>query len=198
MDEEVIRLIEQAAALWRISKKRPSPAANVLDNWDRLLNDWVADDSMPLLIRKSGLPRGSVIQHKTGRALVPTDNSPAHWSLSQALNGEVPSLDECRVQLESGKLGIALAFKGDERKQATYLGTLKNCKNLMQWRICHIEPVSDASRTPLAERDITDLLEHSKRFLRPRNMFVVSRNSGLGEVGAFIRAFAGETAARTY
>ncbi len=197
MDEEVIRLIEQAAALWRISKKRPSPAANVLDNWDRLLNDWVADDSMPLLIRKGGLSRGQVVQHKSGRTLVPTDNTPAHWSLSLTLDGVVPSLDECRAQLESGALGVALAFKGDERKQAAYHGILKKYKNLTKWRICHIEPVSDASKTPLPERNIADLLEHSKRFLRPRNMFVVSRSSGLGEVGAFIRAFADENATPT-
>jgi hypothetical protein len=189
MDDNINDLIRQAAALWLQSPNRPTPTNDVLERWDAMLDAWVRDKSMPLLIRKSSLGRGKVVFHTSGRALVPTDNTPAHWALALALRGNVPTLAESLLALSAGELGVALAFRPGECERAIYKGRWKNWPELKGFSVRHIAAVNAGSNVPLTNRPINELLEHTARFLSPRNMFVVTRKSGLGEVPAFIEAF---------
>jgi hypothetical protein len=191
LDPEVDALIEKAALLWRDSAYREKPSEEILCGWDKLLDEWMSQTSMPILIRKAGQTRGKLIEHSSSaRNFVLTDNSPAHWAFSLALDKQVPTLQEVGTALEAGTLGVALAFRPGERDQADYKGTLKAFKNLQKWNICHIDNVSDSFKGKTESQDIDKLLRHSIRFLSPRNMFVVPRKSRLGEIPAFISVFA--------
>jgi len=90
IDAELHRL----AALWAARPMRPRLKPRIAPRWDALILAWSANEQLPLLIRKSktGVARGEVILHQSGRELVPTENSPASWSLMMAYAGEVPTL----------------------------------------------------------------------------------------------------------
>src|SRR5687767_15011479 len=94
--------ISAAARAWFKDPVRPRVSPEVLARWDELLTGWADAHDLPLLIRKARDNRGHALVHaETGRTLVPTDNSPAHWSVALALCGACPSLDEVREMLES-------------------------------------------------------------------------------------------------
>ena len=86
--------------------RNTSPTLEVLELWKQLIDKWVKDPSMPLLIRKPRSDRGKSLTHPSGRILVPTDNAPANWCLSAALAGWTPTLDDVRIALQNGTLPI--------------------------------------------------------------------------------------------
>ena len=88
---EPLRLL---SAAWAGSCLRPRPANDVIARWQSTVEAWAVDETLPLLIRKPSLGRGTVITHATGRELVPVDNSPAVWIFAYALRGDVLSVDD--------------------------------------------------------------------------------------------------------
>src|SRR6185312_2473824 len=108
------------ADAWASCGDRPRVTPDVRNGWSRLLDDWANDSEMPLLVRRSGAGRGRAIRHVSGRSLVPADNSPAHWSLSLALQSEVPTLGDIRTLFERDSIPIAIILSRKEREQARY------------------------------------------------------------------------------
>src|SRR5579863_6499390 len=82
--EEIADLIKHLAHLWAQDPGRPRPTPQVSQHWDSLIAAWAEDGSLPLYVRKAGESRGSVMVHRSGRRLIPTDNSPAQWAFARA------------------------------------------------------------------------------------------------------------------
>jgi len=116
-----------------------------------------------------------VIAHESGRALVPCDNTPAHWSFCLALRGNSPSPDQIAKDLEEDQIPVAMAFHKQERATAKYRGTRNRSENLnaLGWKLAHIARVALRGRGPLESRPLASLEDHFVRFMSPRNMFVV-------------------------
>ena len=192
MGKEIRSLIEQAARAWHASTLRPEPKKCVLAHWRTMIAQWVDRPEMPLLIRRPAEGRGREIKHqKTGRVLVPVDNTPAHWALAMALDGKTPSCEQALAALRDGSLGVAMALKESEKEQACYHGLLRKWEVLKPWRLCHVDNVADHTKGEIANWDIDALKRHTTRLLDPNNMFLIAKGCGFGEDRTFIRAFTG-------
>ena len=49
---EIAELVARLARLWAEEPSRPRPAPEVLEHWDRLIDGWSDDFSLPLYVRK--------------------------------------------------------------------------------------------------------------------------------------------------
>lgn len=200
LDEYSRVALRRLASNWRESPTRPNISGHDALSWHGLLQEWVADRSLPLLVRMPRCGRGREIRHSGGRILIPTDDSPAMYMLSLAMEQRRPSRTGLQSALESGRFPIAHSLTAEERTRARYRGTLSemDAPNLYElgYSVCHITRVG-LRRVPLEERTEVELISHSLLFLTPVNMFVVPREyAGLGELPEFIdemddaRAFA--------
>jgi len=186
--------IRDLAEVWVASARRPRVRREVAKHWRGLIEAWIKDATVPLLVRKSG-PRGSVVQHGSGRALVPVDNAPANWALSSALSDHMPSLPDVMRALESGELPVALALTASERSTAKYLGMQRVQMdppnlNTLGWTVCHIEPVGLGTRQQLPQIPIQHLTDRMRRLLSVENTFLVPKShAGLGELPEFLEVF---------
>ena len=192
--------VAELAQAWLADASRPRVAPETSIAWSALLDGWIEDSRMPLLIRKASLVRGSVITHDTGRDLVPADNAPAFWALACAVAGIVPGLDEIMTGLRSGTVPVAFAFARAELPQAVFKGSLsgmepKPAMSERELKVCHIDRVAGSlNKLPIQHRPIAGLEAHLRRFLDPRNMFVVHLKPGqptygMGEQPDFVEAF---------
>ena len=186
---ELTSILKSFGRTWAESTLRPQPPSHVIEQWSKLLRDWVASDDMPLFIRKSSDNRGSEIDHESGRLLVPCDNSPAHWAYIKALKGECPSLDEVRTLLADDKIPVAIIQKAKEKPCARYHCTRPKNFNVNEfgWKLAHIESVGLKNRTPLRSFPIKRLTEHFRLLMSPSNMFVVPLAlAGIAEIDVVI------------
>jgi hypothetical protein len=187
-----------AAEAWFVSPERPRPTPAVLSHWDRLIDKWLSDRRFPLLVRKRG-NRGCEHSHaSSGRTVVCADNSPAHWTLATALAGETPEVNDLLRALESGAWPVVFALsKAEAAKLPRYRGVMARsgrgkALNVGRWKVCHVHGIADES--PGADLDglsIESLIEHSRRFLAPSNMFLVpNSHGGFGELPEVREVFA--------
>lgn len=186
-------LIHKLGSKWANSDACPRVAENIKDAWDKLLNDWGADNSLPLLIRKTSLVRGSELRHAGGRTIIPTDNSPAQWACSLALRGKVPTITEIHEGFVRDEIPVSFAHKKNEREHRRYHCTLgKYGINKAGWKLCHINPVGQKSQAHLEAVEIEMLRKSFFDLLSPSNYFLLPINwGGLGEVQEFIDGFLG-------
>lgn len=60
-------------------------------------------------------------------------------------------------------------------------------KRLSNWKLCHIESVGFNTNIPIVDIEIADIKEHFRKYVSPKNMFVLPKEIGdLGEIAAFI------------
>jgi hypothetical protein len=173
---------------WAIDPARPRIGADTESAWMKLINDWVGENTLPLLVRKTNDNRGARIGGEGGRVLIPTDNSPAQWVFAMALSGQCPSLGQITELLERGKLPIAMILKTVERNGADYKGVLRNCPNTQAggWKLAHIEGVKLGHRGIISACPSSKIKEHFIKFMSLKNMLVVPAEwAGLAEVQAF-------------
>jgi hypothetical protein len=186
-------LIESFGQAWASSPARPKLSALVVAQWSELLDAWAAADDLPLFVRKNSNNRGSVITHKSGRYLVPCDNSPAHWAYVMASEGECPSLQDIRRLLAEDAIPVAMIQKAVEKPNAKYHCTLTTKFNVNQygWKLAHIKGVGLNNRTHISELPLDQLLVQFRSLMAPANMFVVPLAwSGIAEIEAVIHAVA--------
>lgn len=185
------RRLRSLAERWASSDLRPKLTKRVLVHWDRLIDNWIRDSSLPLYVRKrgAGLSRGCPLQHTTGRTLVPTDNSPAHWSFMSAYKGLRPSLDEVRDEIQADHIPIAMALIARTEKPKAKFRCCRSSlgnPNVLGWKICHKSPVKLQVRGNLTKIPIEIIHRHFRDFLAPSNMFLIPKAlSGLGELTHF-------------
>lgn len=182
--------IAKIGSYWAEHPERPLPKIDVRTHWEKLIGDWAKADSLPLYVRKANRNRGSIIRHKSGRSLVPTDNSPARWAFVLACKGDKPSLEKIKNMVRRDRIPIAMAFSREERRRARYRCTLSEMKkdypNSAGWRVAHINPVGLKVGESPKQLDIQTLKEHFVRLMAPSNMFVVPNGyAGLAELPEF-------------
>ena len=192
LPQELEAYVAAFADAWALSTDRPRVTQPVREGWSRLLDEWVEDSSMPLLVRRSGAGRGQALLHSSGRVLVPADNSPAHWSLALALSAQVPTLADIRAWFAQDVIPVAMILSRNEKALARYRCTRAGISlNGLWWKVAHIEDVG-LGRGGLEHVPATTLHVHFRRFLSPDNMFLMPLEwSGLAElprVVASIRA----------
>lgn len=188
---ELVKLVAMFGAAWAGSTHRPIPAPKIRRQWDELLCAWAETGDLPLLIRKHRGDRGSELLHASGRLIVPTDNSAAHWAFTLACAEKVPTLAEVRAMLASDAIPVVMIQKAAEKAAAKYHCTLSSefDVNRKGWKLAHVKPVGLNTRTSLQEMPMARLKEQFCALLSPSNMFVVpSAWAGLAEVAAVIEA----------
>lgn len=195
LPQELTSGIAELGRRWAASALRPRPSEAALALWDQFLAAWLADPAAPLLVRKhdpEDAPRGSVLIHRTGRPLVPVDNSPANWAYGSALLGLRLDLPGVLEALQHGLLPIAMALRTSERQRARYTGVLGRRGgvpnlNAFGWTVAHLDPVGLGTRAPLPEVPIDEFLEHHRLLLSPRNIVLVPKtHDALAELPEFL------------
>ena len=59
--------------------------------------------------------------------------------------------------------------------------------SLLNWKLCHIQPVGFNTNTSIEDLDISEIKEHFRKYVNPNNMFVLPKEIGyLGEIDVFI------------
>ena len=116
---ELANRLRDLGGYWSRSEYRPRLKDEIKTGWDLLIDEWAASD-LPLIIRKSGAIRGSVLKHASGRQIVVADNSPAQWSFSRAFEGQIYSIADIRVFLEKDSIPFTFATKTIEKPRMTY------------------------------------------------------------------------------
>ena len=145
-----------------------------------------------MLVRKARDNRGHALLHSSGRVLVPTDNSPAHWSLALAYAAACPSLDDVREMLRADCVPVAMVITTAEKLNARYRCTRQSTPgpNQQGWKVAHIESIGLGYTGRLEDAPLGVLRAHFKAFLAPGNMFLIPKAyAGLGETPEFIAAF---------
>ena len=170
---------------WAKSPHRPRPEPAVLRKWERLLDKWVANRNLPLIIRKS-IHKGKDIRGKTGicsngRKVIFSDNTPANWSFGRALVDDMPNIQSWN----SDSIQEHIPLKIFEAKR---LG--KRDLNELGWRVCHIKPLGE-NKIKVTEESkrfrveaTPDVVEDAfRRLLSPANIFLIPKEiSGAGEL----------------
>jgi hypothetical protein len=193
LPSELAQQLRHLALAWANHPMRPKPQTEVLAHWDNLIADWIADVSLPLFIRKVANNRGSAVPLPSGRILVPSDNSPAHWAFALAVLGKMPTLAQIGEMISQDRIPIAMILKSQERVVAQFRCTLNQVinPNAAGWKVAHIRPIGLASRTLIGQMREADLHMHFQRFLSPRNMFLVpTAYAGLAELPEMCSAIA--------
>lgn len=190
LDKDFIKQIKILGRKWKKSPKNICINKEQIKKWDELIEEWSEDESVPLVIRKSGNNRGKEIKHKkTGRTIIMTDNSFSHWIFYQVRNEKIcPKLINIKNLLYKDEIPFVFIIpKKDKNKydRKTPLG--KYAISREGFKLCHIEPVGIQKRENVKEMNIDILKEHFKKLAKPSNMFVVpSVLGGLGEIKEFI------------
>ncbi len=168
---------------WAASDLCPKIQPDILEGWDRLLNDWIADNALPLIIRKGGI-KGSEVIHSTGRSIILADNSSAQWACHLALLGTVPTLKNIRDQLSDDEIPMAFAIPAAQLDHVKFRCTLGQWSvNTAGWKLCHIKPVGLNNRAPVEQIEIETLKSAFFDLMRPSNHFLLPKKwGGLGEV----------------
>lgn len=190
---DLTALVDSFGQAWAKSPSRPFPPASAVAHWSELLAAWVAADDLPLFVRKHSNNRGSILAHSTGRALVPCDNSPAHWAYVMASNGECPSLQDIRALLAKDAIPVAMIQKAIEKPSAQYHCTLARRFNVNEfgWKLAHIQGVGLNNRTHISALPLERLTTQFLSLMSPANMFVVPLAwAGIAEIEAVIQAVA--------
>ena len=186
-------IVRKLGELWARNQHLPKVDPQISKGWQRLLNEWAEDASLPLLVRKGSLVRGSELRHSSGRKVVPCDNSPAQWACYLALTGNVPTCAEIRKWFSNDLIPVSFANKKTEANLRRYHCTLGSYTvNKARWKLCHIEVVGLKARTPLTEVPIEMLREKFILLLSPTNHFLLPIAwGGLGETKEFLSGFMG-------
>ena len=187
IDNDIMNKIREIGILWKNSPNNPKLSKTVLDKWESVIGEWLADKSMPLIARKKTKTegRGKVISHPSGRKVIISDNTFPDWMYSNILRGITYELSELKQMLDKDELPIAFSFERWEKAEATYTKTFS--ENLKFWKVCHIKAVGFNSRKSIKEIPIEMIEEHFRKLANPKNIFLLPKQIGsLGEIQLFI------------
>lgn len=183
--------LQNLACEWAASPHRPRVSQEALSAWDNLIDEWLAAD-IPLLCRTPAYGRGAEEIHASGRTLSFADNTPAHWAMALALSGETPRLSEVQNLFDTGDMPLAFAIKANEKPRLKFTrGGLSSRIRINKdgWKVCHISRAGLGLAGHPTVQPIASIEAHFKRFMSPRNMFLVPLVlGGLGETPHMIKA----------
>lgn len=184
--EEIRQKIKEIGVLWRNSSYNPQIDNEVLKNWGNLIEEWIADKDMPLIIRKETSKRGQSFKHPCGREVIVSDNTVAIWVYSNVLKRRVFTLSQIKKLLKENELPMVFIATKDIKANAKYTKPLGS-NALLDWKLCHIEPIGFNTNTAITDLNISDIIDHFRNYVNPNNMFVLPKEIGyLGEIDVFI------------
>ena len=184
--EEIRMKIKEIGILWRNSPNNPLINVEVLVNWNNLIEEWIADKDMPLIIRKETNKRGQSFVHPCGREIIDSDNTVAIWVYSNVLKGTVFTLSQIKDLLNQKELPVVFMATKEIKGKAKYTKPLGS-NALSDWKLCHIQPVGFNTNTSIEDLEISDIEDHFRKYVNPNNMFVLPKEIGyLGEIDVFI------------
>ena len=178
--------IREIGRLWRLSEHNPHIDKDVLQNWEHVIDEWIADPNMPLIIRKDTSKRGQSFLHPSGREIIVSDNTFAIWVYYCVMNSKTYTLSQLKELLSCNEIPMVFMQTKDILEKGKYTRPL-GAYSLPEWKLCHVEPVGFNSNKPIEELDIKDIQEHFRKYANPNNMFVLPKEIGyLGEIQIFI------------
>ncbi|WP_028896190.1 hypothetical protein [Prevotella sp. HUN102] len=184
--DDIRQKIKEIGLLWRNSPYNPSINIEVLKKWDNLIEEWIKDETMPLIIRKETSKRGQGFNHPCGREIIVSDNTVAIWVFSNVLDGKVFTLSDIKELLQNNELPMVFMATNEIKEKAKYTKPL-GCHSLPNWKLCHIQPVGFNTNKSIENLDISEIKEHFRKYVNPNNMFVLPKEIGyLGEIDVFI------------
>ena len=162
------------------------PTKDQINIWEGILDEWVSDKTLPLFRRKPSGGRGSQVIHEAGRALMITDNTPAHWVYRTAvLNADKPTFSIVREAIRNNTFPIAMMMKKVE-KEFLLKSQVSNSSFRLgneNWKVAHIEPIALSRQQNLT---IEQYEAHHRKFLSLSNMYLIRKDySGIAEVALF-------------
>ena len=184
--DDIREKIKEIGRLWRMSEHNPHIDDDVLLNWNHVIDEWIDNKNMPLIIRKDRSMKGQSFIHPCGREIIVSDNTFAIWVYYCVMNGKTYTLSQLKEMLSSNEIPMVFMQTKEILEKGKYtkpLGTY----SLPEWKLCHIEPVGFNSNKLIEELDIKDIQEHFRKYANPNNMFVLPKEIGdLGEIQVFI------------
>ena len=143
--DDIRQKIKEIGILWRNSPHNPLIDSEVVKKWENLIEEWVADETMPLIIRKETSKRGQAFNHPCGREIIVSDNTVAIWVLSNVLKGKVFTLSDIKELLQDNELPMVFMATKEIKAKAKYTKSLGSYA-LSNWKVCHIQPVGFNAR----------------------------------------------------
>lgn len=184
--EEIRMKIKEIGTLWHNSPNNPQIDVEILENWNNLIEEWIADKDMPLIIRKETNKRGQSFVHPCGREIIVSDNTVAIWVYSNVLKRTVFTLSQIKELLNQKELPMVFMATKEIKANAKYTQPLGRYA-LSDWKLCHIQPVGFNTNTSIEDLEISDIEDHFRKYVNPNNMFVLPKEIGyLGEIDVFI------------
>ena len=185
--DDIRQKIKEIGILWRNSPHNPLIDSEVVKKWENLIEEWVADETMPLIIRKETSKRGQAFNHPCGREIIVSDNTVAIWVLSNVLKGKVFTLSDIKELLQDNELPMVFMATKEIKAKAKYTKSLGSYA-LSNWKVCHIQPVGFNTNTSIEDLEISDIEDHFRKYVNPNNMFLLPKEIGyLGEIDVFIK-----------
>lgn len=184
--EEIRMKIKEIGILWHNSPNNPQIDAEVLEYWNNLIEEWIADKDMPLIIRKDIKKRGRSFIHPCGREIIVSDNTVAIWVYRNVLERTMFTLSQIKELLSQNEIPIVFMSTKEIKANAKYTKPLGR-DALSDWKLCHIQPVGFNTYTSIEDLEISDIEDHFRKYVNPNNMFVLPKEIGyLGEIDVFI------------
>lgn len=184
--DEIREKIKEIGLLWHNSEHNPHIDEEIMNHWEGIIETWIKDESMPLIVRKNTDKRGQAFRHPSGREIIISDNTFAIWIYGRVLRKEIYSLFQLKNMLSQNKIPMVFMQTADVREKGKYTKPLGHF-SLPGWKLCHIEPIGFNTNKSLEETDINELKGHFRKYASPRNMFVLPKEIGdLGEIPIFI------------
>lgn len=148
--EEIRSKIKEIGTLWRNSANNPKIDIEVLKKWDNLIEEWVTDKNMPLIIRKETNKRGQSFIHPCGREVIISDNTIAIWVYNNVLKGKVFTLSQIKELLSQNEIPMVFIATKEVKEKAKYSKPLGSYA-LPEWKVCHIQPVGFNTNTKIED-----------------------------------------------
>ena len=184
--DDIRQKIKEIGILWRNSPHNPIIDSEVVKKWENLIEEWVADETMPLIIRKETSKRGQAFNHPCRREIIVSDNTVAIWVLSNVLKGKVFTLSDIKELLQDNELPMVFMATKEIKAKAKYTKSLGSLC-LSNWKVCHIQPVGFNTNASIEDLEISDIENHFRKYVNPNNMFLLPKEIGyLGEIDVFI------------
>lgn len=184
--DDIRQKIKEIGILWRNSPHNPLIDSEVVKKWENLIEEWVADETMPLIIRKETSKRGQAFNHPCGREIIVSDNTVAIWVFSNVLKGKVFTLSDIKILLQDNELPMVFMATKEIKAKAKYTKPLGSYA-LSNWKVCHIQPVGFNTNASIEDLEISDIENHFRKYVNPNNMFLLPKEIGyLGEIDVFI------------
>lgn len=185
--DDIRQKIKEIGILWRNSPHNPLIDSEVVKKWENLIEEWVADETMPLIIRKETSKRGQAFSHPCGREIIVSDNTVAIWVFSNVLKGKVFTLSDIKELLQNNELPMVFMATKEIKAKAKYTKPLGSYA-LSNWKVCHIKPVGFNTNASIEDLEISDIEDRFRKYVNPNNMFLLPKEIGyLGEIDVFIK-----------